>query len=255
MSSIPYYSVEQLSDDGAGSRDSSPAGREAYPVTHQAPRKSGSRRVSSGLQLPDDRQPDFYLLTDPERLVRLKDLRRLPLEAVAKARPIYLDGDQVAPRSNGSIPHRLSSAQQHRPRYQQVSECGDQERDQEHEHSHTTTVPDPWSHLTPQQLAALQNYREHMRGLRHLMGWTHIPDATAVSVSVSGNPFRDSGGSEGLSLDMPLDPWLHDKLKVVNRIVARGYPQKGKQSTPPTTKQIGQASRAGALLWVAAREA
>ena len=42
-----------------------------------------------------------------------------------------------------------------------------------------------------------------------------------------------------LSLDMPLDPWLHDKLKAVNRIVARGYPQKGKQSTPlPANKLV-----------------
>ena len=238
-SSIPYYADEQLTDDAAGSRDSSPAGRESYPASRHPPRKSGSRRTSSGLQLPDDREPDFYLLQDPERLVRLQDLRRFPLEAVAKARPIYLDGDQVAPQADESTPHRPTSAQQHRPRYQQVSECGDQERDHEQEHSRTSTVHDPWSHLSPQQLAALQNYREHMRGLRHLMGWTHIPDATPVSVPVSGNPFRDSGSSEVLSLDMPLDPWLHDKLKAVNRIVARGYPQKGKQSTPlPLNKLV-----------------
>ena len=38
---------------------------------------------------------------------------------------------------------------------------------------------------------------------------------------------------------MPLDPWLHDKLKTVNKILARGYHQMGKQTTPlPQNKLV-----------------
>ena len=117
----PYYAGEQFAGDGAGWnhwRDSSLADSEVYLFKKQPSRKSGTRRVSTGLQLPDDRETDFYLLSDPERLVRLKDLPRLPLEVVARARSIYLDEDHGAPQSDDSTPHRPSSKQQHRPRYQ-----------------------------------------------------------------------------------------------------------------------------------------
>ena len=83
-----------------------------------------------------------------------------------------------------------------------------------------------------------------MQGLQHLMGWTHIPDSTPVSVPISGNLFRDSGGSEVTNLDMPLDPWLHNKLKSLNKIVAKGFPPEGKAVHPSATEQVGQASRA-----------
>ena len=117
----PYYAGEQFHGAGAGwnrLRDSSPADSDVSPFRKQRSRKSGTRWVSIGLQLPDDRDPDFYLLSDPERLVRLKDLPRLPLEVVARARSIYLDEDHGAPQSEDSTPHRPSSKQQHRPRYQ-----------------------------------------------------------------------------------------------------------------------------------------
>ena len=139
--------------DRSRSRDGSPTYSEVDPVGDQ--KKSHSRRISAGLQLPDDMEPDLYLLSDPERLVKLKDLICFPLEVVARARPIYLDEEQGDSQCDDYTPHRPSFNQQ------VPSECGDQN----HDFSHTATLPNPVFNLTPQQLAAIQSYREHMRGL------------------------------------------------------------------------------------------
>ena len=82
------------------------------------------------------------------------------------------------------------------------------------------TVTDP-----NQTLSEEQNYRETMKGIRsYKLGWSHIPDMDNTA-SAEDNPFASpkSQPSGKVSVCMPTDDWLCNKLKKLNLTLVEGY--------------------------------
>ena len=89
------------------------------------------------------------------------------------------------------------------------------------------TVTDP-----DQSLSEEQSYRETMRGIRSFMGWTHIPDMDTIASSSDDNPFAgprlQTPGK--VSVQLPTDEWLCQKLAKLNLTLTDGYPSRSAES-------------------------
>ena len=87
------------------------------------------------------------------------------------------------------------------------------------EHDVSFTDPD-------QSLSEEQSYQETMRGIRSYMGWSHIPDMDSGTKSSDDNPFAgpkvQTPGK--ISVALPTDEWLCNKLSKLNITLVQGYP-------------------------------
>ena len=77
-----------------------------------------------------------------------------------------------------------------------------------------------------QSLSEEQSYRETMRGIRSYMGWTHVPDIDTGAKTSDDNPFAgpklQTAGK--VSVNLPTDEWLCNKLSKLNLTLVQGYP-------------------------------
>ena len=82
-----------------------------------------------------------------------------------------------------------------------------------------TTDPD-------QTLSEDQTYRETLRGIRSYMGWTHIPDVESTAATGDDNPFAGpkSQPAGKVSVRLPTDEWLCNKMAKLNVTFVEGYP-------------------------------
>ena len=89
---------------------------------------------------------------------------------------------------------------------------------------------DPEVSLTDpdQSLTEEQSYRETMRGIRSYMGWTHVPDMDSGTKTSDDNPFAgpklQTPGK--VSVNLPADEWLSNKLSKLNLTLVQGYPSR-----------------------------
>ena len=67
-----------------------------------------------------------------------------------------------------------------------------------------------------------------MRGIRSYMGWTHVPDIDSGAKTSDDNPFAgpklQTPGK--VSVNLPTDEWLCNKLSVLSLILVQGYPSR-----------------------------
>ena len=86
---------------------------------------------------------------------------------------------------------------------------------------HEVSLTDP-----DQSLSEEQSYRETMRGIRSYMGWTHVPDLDSGTKTSDDNPFAgpklEHPGK--VSVNLPTDEWLCNKLSKLNITLVQGYP-------------------------------
>ena len=83
---------------------------------------------------------------------------------------------------------------------------------------------------TPEQTEDI-SYRETVRSIRSYMGWHHIP-ADYSEPDKSNNPWKGKNPRKPtrISVAMPLDDWLCQKLERLNLTVAEGYPSRSQDS-------------------------
>ena len=78
-------------------------------------------------------------------------------------------------------------------------------------------------------------YRETVRSVRSFMGWSHIPvyESDLSEPDKSNNPWKGKNPKKParLSVAMPPDDWLCQKLERLNTTVAEGYPSRAQDST------------------------
>ena len=88
---------------------------------------------------------------------------------------------------------------------------------------HEVSLTDP-----DQSLSEEQAYRETMRGIRSYMGWTHVPDLDSGTKTSDDNPFaRPKLQNPGkVSVNLPTDEWLWNKLSKLNITLVQGYPSR-----------------------------
>ena len=74
------------------------------------------------------------------------------------------------------------------------------------------------------------SYRETVRSIRSYMGWHHIPafETDYSEPDKSNNPWK--GKNPRISVAMPPDDWLCQKLERLNLTVAEGYPSRSQDS-------------------------
>ena len=74
------------------------------------------------------------------------------------------------------------------------------------------------------------NYRETVRSIRSFMGWNHIPtfESDLSEPDKSNNPWKGKLPKRParISVAMPPDDWLCQKLENLNTVVAEGYPSR-----------------------------
>ena len=79
-----------------------------------------------------------------------------------------------------------------------------------------------------QSLSEEQSYRETMRGIWSYMGWTHVPDIDSGAKTSDDNPFAgpklQTPGK--VSVNLPTDEWLCNKLSKLNLTLVQGYPSR-----------------------------
>ena len=88
---------------------------------------------------------------------------------------------------------------------------------------HEVSLGDPDQSLSEEQL-----YRVTMRGIRSYMGWTHVPDMDTGAKTSDDNPFAgpklQTAGK--VSVNLPTDEWLCNKLSKLNLTLVQGYPSR-----------------------------
>ena len=84
------------------------------------------------------------------------------------------------------------------------------------------------------ELTEDMTYRETVRSVRSFMGWNHIPvfEADYSEPDKSNNPWRGKNPKRPsrISVAMPPDDWLCQKLERLNLTVAEGYPSRAHDS-------------------------
>ena len=77
-------------------------------------------------------------------------------------------------------------------------------------------------------------YRETVRSVRSLMGWNHIPvyESDLSEADKSNNPWKGKNPKKParISVAMPPDDWLCQKLEKFNTTIAEGYPSRAQDS-------------------------
>ena len=88
-----------------------------------------------------------------------------------------------------------------------------------------TTDPD-------QILSEEQNYRETLRGIRSYMGWTQIPDIESTASTGDDNPFAEPHSQPvgKVSVRLPTDDWLCNKMAKLNITLVEGYPSRSSEA-------------------------
>ena len=83
----------------------------------------------------------------------------------------------------------------------------------------------------PEQTEEL-NYRETVRSVHSFMGWDHIPtfESDFSEPDKTNNPWKGKNPKRPsrISVAMPPNDWLCQKLVCLNCTVAEGYPKKGR---------------------------
>ena len=76
-----------------------------------------------------------------------------------------------------------------------------------------------------------QNYRETVRGVRAFMGGTHIPDLEYSPTSRTDNPWTGhrSQPMGKVSVLLPPEDWLCEKLENMNLVLIEDYPSKSSE--------------------------
>ena len=78
------------------------------------------------------------------------------------------------------------------------------------------------------------NYRETVRSIRSFMGWNHIPtfESDLSEPDKSNNPWNGKLPKRParISVAMPPDDWLCQKLEKLNTVVVEGYPSRAQDS-------------------------
>ena len=99
---------------------------------------------------------------------------------------------------------------------------------------HEVSLGDP-----DQSLSEEQSYRETMRGIRSYMGWTHVPDVDTGAKTSDDNPFAGPKlqAAGKVSVNLPTDEWLCNKLSKLNLTLVQGYPSR---TTEAGTRQRDQ---------------
>ena len=86
-----------------------------------------------------------------------------------------------------------------------------------------------------QEVTEDMNYRETVRSVRSFMGWNHIPvfEADFSEPDKSNNPWKGKVPRRParVSVAMPPDDWLCQKLERLNTTVAEGYPSRSQDSS------------------------
>ena len=86
------------------------------------------------------------------------------------------------------------------------------------------------------------SYRETVRSIRAFMGWNFIPDFEFEysDPDKSNNPWRGKNPktSSKVSVAMPADDWLCQKLERINLTVAEGYPSRSQEAGGLRTDQF-----------------
>ena len=77
-----------------------------------------------------------------------------------------------------------------------------------------------------QQLSKGQTYQETVRGVRTYIGWNQIPKFETSASSQDDNPFAGprSQAASKISVKLPSDHWLGQKLEKSNLTLTEGYP-------------------------------
>ena len=90
-----------------------------------------------------------------------------------------------------------------------------------------TSVNDPDLTLSDEQ-----SYWETMSGIRSFMGWTHIPEVDNTASRSEDNPFAGpkSQPTGKVSVTMPADEWLCNKIGKLNVTLTEGYPSRGSEA-------------------------
>ena len=77
-------------------------------------------------------------------------------------------------------------------------------------------------------------YRETVRSVRSFMGWSHIPvyESDLSELDKSNNPWKRKNPKKParISVAMPPDDWLCQKLEKLNATVSEGYPSRAQDS-------------------------
>ena len=83
-----------------------------------------------------------------------------------------------------------------------------------------------------QTLSEDQTYRETLRGIRSYMGWTHIPDVESTAATGDDNPFAGpkSQPAGKVSVRLPTDEWLCNKMAKLNVTLVEGYPSRSSEA-------------------------
>ena len=86
-----------------------------------------------------------------------------------------------------------------------------------------------------QEVTEDMNYRETVRSVRSFIGWNHIPvfEADFSEPDKSNNPWKGKvpRRPSRVSVAMPPDDWLCQKLERLNTTVAEGYPSRSQDSS------------------------
>ena len=77
-------------------------------------------------------------------------------------------------------------------------------------------------------------YRETVRSVRSFMGWNHIPvyESDLSEPDKSNNPWKGKNPKKParISVAMPPDDWLCQKLEKLNTTIVEGYPSRAQDS-------------------------
>ena len=81
-------------------------------------------------------------------------------------------------------------------------------------------------------LSEEQNYRETMSGIRSFMGWAHIPEVDTTASKSEDNPFAGPKAQPTgkISVSMPTDEWLCNKMGKLNLTLTEGYPSRSSEA-------------------------
>ena len=83
-----------------------------------------------------------------------------------------------------------------------------------------------------QTLSEDQTYRETLRGIRSYMGWNQIPDIESTAATGDDNPFAGPRSQPvgKVSVRLPTDDWLCNKMAKLNVTLVEGYPSRSSEA-------------------------
>ena len=135
--------------------------------------------------------------------------------------PLYTGQGQSSSRAC-AFPPGTDSGQ-----YEQLSDDNEFDRSEELSISDDGQLSD--STAVPEQTEEM-SYRETVRSVRAYMGWHHIPtfETTYSEPDKSNNPWKGKNPRKPtrVSVAMPLDDWLCQKLEKLNLTAVEGYPSR-----------------------------